>query len=71
MVANAERRIVEEPSWKSRRGNVLLGPDSEKGEPRRGGSNSAEGRSVRGATGAVGWEGCSSAVGSAGTIGDR
>jgi len=46
------------PSWKRRRGKVLLGPNSENGDPRRGGSKVADGRSAgaakeEGATGSV------------------
>ena len=60
MVANADRRIVAVPSWKRRRGKVLLGPDSENGEPRRGGSKVAEGSSF----GAAGGPACGSGMGS-------
>jgi hypothetical protein len=45
IVAKAERRTVAVGSWKRRRGKVLE-LDSEKGEPRRGGSKVAEGRSL-------------------------
>jgi hypothetical protein len=51
MVAKAERRIVAVPSCKIRRGKVWLGPVSEKGEPRRGRSKVAEGRSLGAAFG--------------------
>ena len=45
MVAKAERRTVAVGSWKRRRGKVE-GPASVKGDPRRGGSKVAEGRSL-------------------------
>jgi hypothetical protein len=58
MVAKAERRTVAVGSWKRRRGNVdgpATDADSEKGDPRRGGSNVADGRSLGAGLGAEGW----------------